>query len=136
MDIEKKLELIKGVGEEVITEHELRLLLEAKQHPVAYDGFEPSGLAHVPFGVFRPLLLQDLLKAGIHFKLYLADWFGWINNKMGGDLDKIKQVGEYFIEVWRAAGIKEGKNVEYVWASDFASDKEYWKKVILIAKNT
>jgi tyrosyl-tRNA synthetase len=43
MEIEKKLELIKGVGEEIITEEELRQLLEKKEHPIAYDGFEPSG---------------------------------------------------------------------------------------------
>ena len=136
MDIESRLALIKGVGEEIVTEQELRELLETKQHPIAYDGFEPSGLAHLPFGVFRPLLLQDLLKAGVHFKLWLADSFGWINNKMGGDLEKIQRVGEYFIEVWRAAGVKEGKNVEFLWASDAMADREYWKKVILIAKNT
>lgn len=134
MDIETRIQLIKSVGEEIITEAELRELLETKQHPIAYDGFEPSGLAHLPFGVFRPLLLQDLTKAGVRFKLYIADWFGWLNNKMGGDLDKIKKVGEYFIEVWKAAGV--GKGVEFVWASDVMADREYWKKVILIAKNT
>lgn len=134
MDIEERMDLIKSVGEEIITEQELRELLETKTHPVAYDGFEPSGLAHLPFGVFRPLLLQDLVKAGIHFKLYIADWFGWLNNKMGGDLDKIKKVGEYFIEVWKAAGV--GKGVEFVWASEVMADREYWKKAILIAKNT
>jgi tyrosyl-tRNA synthetase len=135
MDLEKRLELIKNVGEEIVTEEELKKLLETKDHPVAYDGFEPSGLAHLPFGVFRPLLLKDLTKAGVHFKLWLADSFAWINNKMEGDLEKIKKVGEYFIEVWKAAGVDE-KKVEFLWASDAFSDKEYWKKVILIAKNT
>ncbi len=134
MDIETRMQLIKNVGEEIVTETELRELLETKQHPIAYDGFEPSGLAHLPFGIFRPLLLHDLTKAGVHFKLYIADWFGWLNNKMGGDLDKIKRVGEYFIEVWKAGGV--GKGVEFVWASDVMADREYWKKVILIAKNT
>lgn len=134
MDLEARLQLIKGVGEEIVTEQELRELLETKTHPVAYDGFEPSGVAHLPFGIFRPLLLQDLVKAGVHFKLYIADWFGWLNNKMGGDLDKIKRVGEYFVEVWKAAGVSRG--VEFVWASDVMADREYWKKVILIAKNT
>jgi len=133
MDIETKIQLIKSVGEEIITEQELRELLETKQHPIAYDGFEPSGLAHTAFGVFRPLLLQDLLKAGIHFKLFIADWHAWVNNKMGGDLEKIQRVGEYFIEVWKAAGVR---NVEYVWSSDLAGNLEYWKKVVLIAKNT
>ncbi|MEM7826928.1 MAG: tyrosine--tRNA ligase [Candidatus Aenigmatarchaeota archaeon] len=133
MDIEERLQLIKGVGEEIITEQELKELLQTKEHPIAYDGFEPSGLAHLPFGVFRPLLLRDLLKAGIKFKLWLADSFAWINNKMAGDLNKIRRVGEYFIEVWKAAGID---GVEFLWAMDAFSDREYWKRVILIAKNT
>lgn len=135
MDLETRFELVKGVGEEIITEHELRELLATKLHPIAYDGFEPSGLAHLPFGVFRPLLLKDLIKAGIHFKLWLADSFAWINNKMGGDSNRIRKVGEYFIEVWKAAGVDE-KKVEFLWASDAFSNKEYWKKVVLIAKNT
>jgi tyrosyl-tRNA synthetase len=134
MDIETRLSLIKGVGEEIVTEQELRELLQSNDHPIAYDGFEPSGIAHLPFGVLRPMLLKDMLSAGIHFKLLLADSFAWINNKMDGDLDKIKKVGEYFIEVWKAAGV-EG-NVEFVWASDMMADREYWKKVILIGKNT
>lgn len=135
MDLETRFNLVKGVGEEVITEQELRELLGTNLHPIAYDGFEPSGLAHLPFGVFRPLLLKGLVKAGVHFKLWLADSFAWINNKMGGDQTRIKKVGEYFIEVWKAGGVDE-KKVEFLWASDAFSDKEYWKKVILIAKNT
>jgi tyrosyl-tRNA synthetase len=135
MDLETRFQLVKGVGEEIITEEELRELLETKEHPVAYDGFEPSGLAHLPFGVFRPMLIEDLLKAGVKFKLYLADYFAWINNKLGGDLEKIRLAGEYFIEVWKAAGLDTTK-VEFVWASDLASTKEYWKKVIQVGKNT
>ncbi|MEM5802125.1 MAG: tyrosine--tRNA ligase [Candidatus Aenigmatarchaeota archaeon] len=92
-------------------------------------------MAHLPFGIFRPMLIEDLLKVGIRFKLYLADYFAWINNKLGGDLEKIRKCGEYFIEVWKAAGI-DTKKVEIVWASDLASRKEYWKKVLLVAKNT
>ncbi len=134
MDIETKLQLIREVGEEIITEEELRELLTVKQHPIAYDGFEPSGLAHLPFGVFRPMLIENLLKAGVRFKLYIADYFAWINNKFGGDLEKIKKCGEYYIEVWKAAGI-DTKKVEFIWASDLANSREYWKKVILVAKN-
>jgi len=135
MDVERKLQLIEKVGEEIVTRDELKQLLETKDHPVAYDGFEPSGQAHLPFAIYRAINLEDLAKAGIHFKLYLADWFAWINNKMGGDLEKIKKVGEYFLEVWKAAGVNMNK-VEVVWSSDLASEREYWKKVVLIAKNT
>lgn len=135
MDIEKRLELVKGIAEEIITEKELRELLETNQNPIAYDGFEPSGLAHLPFGLYRAILLKDLLKAGIKFKLLLADLFAWINNKMQGDLDKIRLVGNYFVEVWKAAGIPIGKNVEILFSSEIVN-KEYWKRVLLIAKNT
>ena len=31
---------------------------------------------------------------------------------MGGDLDRIRKVGEYFIEVWKAVGMKMD-NVRY-----------------------
>ncbi|GCC10142.1 tyrosyl-tRNA synthetase [archaeon] len=134
MDIEERMRLIKGVGEEVVTKEELRQLLETKTEPVAYDGFEPSGLAHLPVGVYRPLILKDLLNAGVKFKLLLADSFAWINNKFGGDLEKIREAGEYFIEVWKAAGV-DMKKVEVIWHKEFFDNPEYWKKVVLVARN-
>jgi tyrosyl-tRNA synthetase len=133
MDLETRLALIKGVGEEIVTEEELRTLLETKERPVAYDGFEPSGIAHLPIGVFRPLLIKDLIKAKVHFKLLIADSFAWINNKLGGDLEQIRNCGRYFIEVWKAAGVDMDK-VEVVWHKQHFDNPEYWKKVILIAK--
>lgn len=127
-------ELVKGVGQEIIRESELKQLLEEKKHPVAYDGFEPSGLAHLPVGVYRPLLIKNLLKAGVKVKLILADSFAWINNKFDGDLEKIRTAGEYFLEVWKAAGVDMSK-VDVIWHKEFFDDPEYWKKVILIARN-
>jgi tyrosyl-tRNA synthetase len=135
MDPETRFELIQRVGEEIITKPELLELLERKKHPIAYDGFEPSGLAPIHFGVYRAINLEDLLAAGIRFKLWLADWFAWVNDKMGGDLPTIRKVGEYFIEVWKAAGIDMSK-VEVLWASDAMDSRDYWRKVIQIAKNT
>jgi tyrosyl-tRNA synthetase len=134
LDIETRLDLIKRVGEEIITESELRTLLLAKENPTAYDGFEPSGLAHIPFGVLRAINIEDLLKAGVHVKLWIADWFAWVNSKMGGDLERIQQVGKYFIEVWKAAGVNMSK-VEILWTSDAVKSEEYWKKVITVAQN-
>ncbi len=135
MDLESRLDLVlRPPTEEVITVEELRSLLETEEHPIAYDGFEPSGLAHLPFGVLRAIKLQDMLEAGCRFKLLLADWHAMINKKMGGDLEKIKRVGEYFVEVWKAAGIDLSK-VEIVWASKHASDSEYWRLVLTVARN-
>jgi tyrosyl-tRNA synthetase len=135
MNLDERIELIASVGEEVVTLPELRQLLEEKKSPIAYDGFEPSGMAHLAFGVFRALLLKDLIKAGIKFKIWLADWFAWINNKMDGDLEKIRHVGEYFIEVWKAGGVPTDK-VEFLWASEAMDSVDYWSRVVKIAKNT
>ncbi len=134
MDAGERYRLIAGVGEEIITKKELKELVETKDKIVAYDGFEPSGLAHLAFGVFRPLLLKDLVKAGVRFKLLLADSFAWINDKLGGDIESIRKCGEYFVEVWKAAGV-DMKRVDVIWHKEFIGNEEYWKKVILIAKN-
>ncbi|MEM2974594.1 MAG: tyrosine--tRNA ligase, partial [Candidatus Micrarchaeia archaeon] len=133
MDFETRYNLIASVGEEILTTDELRQLLETNNHPVAYDGFEPSGRAHIPFGLLRAMNLQSLLKAGVKFKLYLADYFAFINNKMGGDLEKIKLGGRYFIEVWKACGIDTSK-VEIIWASDLMDDIKYWDRVLRIGR--
>ena len=55
MDLETRLDLIKSVGEEIITEQELKEVLSTKLHPVAYDGFEPSGQMHIAQGLLRTI---------------------------------------------------------------------------------
>ena len=134
MDLTTKLDLIKQVGEEILTEGELIELLKTKTHPIAYDGFEPSGKIHIAQGLLRAININKLTKAGIKFKMLVADWHGWANNKMGGDLDKIQVVGKYFVEVWESCGM-DLKNVEFVWANDLVADREYWKKVMQVARN-
>ena len=135
MDIEGRMELARKVGEEIVTEEELKNLFETKAHPTAYDGFEPSGFAHLGSGLMRAIQLQILMDAGIRFKLYVADWFAWINNKMGGNLDNIQRAGKYLVEVWKACGVDE-KKAEIIWASDHVKDPEYWKRVVAISKVT
>ncbi len=135
MDLNEKVALVKEVGEEILTEDELRELFLKKEHPVAYDGFEPSGNMHIAQGVLRTINVNKMIKAGCNFKMFVADWHAWANNKMGGDLEKIQKVGEYLIEIWNASGM-DTKNVEFVWASDLAKDTEYWKKVMQIARHS
>lgn len=133
MSVEKRLATIKNIAEEIITEGELIALLETKAHPTAYDGFEPSGLAHLGSGILRAINLKELTGAGIKFTILIADWHAWINNKLGGDLDRIQQAGKYLIEVWKAAGVK---GIDIQWASDIVEDRDYWVKVIQVAKST
>ncbi len=133
---QKRMNLIKQVGEEVLTDEELKILLEKKEHPVAYDGFEPSGTSiHIAQGLLRAININKMTDAGCKFKMLIADWHAWANNKLSGDLEKIQKVGEFYKEVWKVCGI-DLKNVEFVWASDIVKDSEYWKIVMSVARNS
>ncbi len=136
MDLEKRLELIvRAPTEEVVTLDDLKQLLETKSKITAYDGFEPSGLMHLGTGLLRSIKLQDMIDARVDFLVYLADWFAWINNKLGGDMKLIQTAGEYFIEGWKACGV-DTKKIKVAWTSDAVKDPEYWKGVINISKMT
>lgn len=133
MTTDEKIQLIQQVGEEIISEDELRKLLDGGEEIVAYDGFEPSGQIHIAQGLLRAINVNKMARAGVKFKMWVADWHAMANNKMGGDLEKIKIVGEYFIEVWRASGMDLSK-VEFLWASDMAKNPDYWKLVVQVGK--
>ena len=123
------------VGEEIISEEDLKQLLETKKNPVAYDGFEPSGKIHIAQAVLRAINVNKVTSTGTKFKMLVADWHAWANKKMGGDLEKIQTVGKYFIEVWKACGM-DLDNVEFVWVSDMVKDEAYWRKVMQVAINS
>lgn len=133
MDVEQRLQLILRGTEEVITEDELKRLLETAASPKAYWGFEPSGGMHIGTGLVCGGKIKDMIDAGCEFTIFLADWHAWINNKLGGDLEKIRVCGEYFKRCFTGLGIPPDK-VTYRWASEHASSIDYWEKVIRIAK--
>jgi tyrosyl-tRNA synthetase len=135
MIIEERLELIRSVGEEVVTEKELIKLLEEKKHYIAYDGFEPSGQIHIAQGILRAINVNKMIKSGATFNMLVADWHAWANNKLGGNLENIQTTGKYLIEVWRLTGMDLSR-VKFNWVSDFVQDEEYWKKVMQIARNS
>lgn len=133
MDTDAKVALIKSFAQEIITEDELKTLFDTNNHPLAYDGFEPSGLAPIHFGLLRAKTIKKMLTAGIKFNLYLADYFAFINKKMGGDIDHIREVGKYFVEVWKAAGIDTNK-INIIWAKDLMSDPAYWERFLKVGR--
>jgi tyrosyl-tRNA synthetase len=134
MDISSKIELIsRRPVEEVVTLVELRELLSTKTQPVAYNGFEPSGLMHIGTGLATALKITDLTQAGIKFKILLATWHAKLNNKFGGDMDKIRKVAKYFVEGWASLGVQQSQ-VEYVMAEDLISDAAYWELLLRISE--
>ncbi len=133
MTTDERLKLIKKVGEEIVTEAELKQLLEEGKNLIAYDGFEPSGQMHIAQGILRTLNINKMIHAGFKFKMLVADWHAMANKKLAGDLEKIQTVGNYFIEVWKASGMDQ-KNVEFVWASEVVKNPDYWKLVLQVAR--
>ncbi|MFH1850537.1 MAG: tyrosine--tRNA ligase [archaeon] len=136
MDTKARLELIKQVGEEIISYEDLAELLSKKKSPIAYDGFEPSGTSiHIAQGLLRAININKMTEAGVKFRMWVADWHAWANNKLGGNLDHIQKVGRYLVEVWKACDMNLD-NVEFLWASDVVKDDEYWKLVMEISRNS
>lgn len=143
-DMDSDLQRILTVGEECISAEELKKLIIAKgrgsEHPVGmnlYDGFEPSGRMHIAQGVFKAMNVNKCTSEGTNstFMFWIADWFALMNDKMGGDLEKIKIVGKYLIEVWKAAGMSLD-HVVFKWASEEITDKAhiYWPTMLDVAR--
>lgn len=131
-EIQKKFKLIQEVGEEIITEKEIVELLQENRDMTAYDGFEPSGIIHIAQGLLRAININKMIDAGFSFKMLIADWHAKANHKYGGDLEKIRIAGKYFIEVWKASGMNLDK-VEFIWANDLVKEPGYWELVTEIA---
>ena len=53
MSVEEKVRVAMSVGEEVVSPEELEKLFASREHPIVYDGFEPSGRMHIAQGVLR-----------------------------------------------------------------------------------
>ncbi|KAF3595808.1 hypothetical protein DY000_02023228 [Brassica cretica] len=134
-EVENKYNIVRSIGEECIQEDELKNLLAKKPTPICYDGFEPSGRMHIAQGVMKVTNVNKLTTAGCQVKIWIADWFAQLNNKLGGDLERIKVVGEYFKEIWQAGGMNTDK-VSFLWASDEINGRggKYWPLVMDIAR--
>jgi tyrosyl-tRNA synthetase len=139
MDIEAKINLVKkGTTAEIVTLENLRELFESNDKPRHYIGFEISGKVHLGTGLITALKIKDFIEAGIKPTIFLADYHGWINGKMGGDLDKIQRVAKgYFKEAFVSLGLTEDK-VDYIMGSDLYEEMggSYWADVMRITNNT
>ena len=139
LSLDIKISLLKEVGEEIIEEKELRDMLKWKTENnkviVAYDGFEPSGNIHIAQGLLRAINVNKLTKCGIKFIFLVADWHAAANQKFGGNLEVIKKVGDFFIELWKVSGM-DLSNVEFKYASDLVKDPKYWEMVLKIGINS
>lgn len=131
-------EVMRKPTEEVLTPQDLENLFSQVKRPGHYIGFEISGLIHLGTGIVSALKIADLQKAGVKTRVFLADWHTWINDKLGGDREFIREVAvEYFGPLMRkcvdAVG-GDGEEVELVLGTELY-DNGYWERVIDVAKH-
>ncbi len=127
----EKLERLLSNTVEVVTVEDLKNVLE-KEKPKAYIGFEPSGLVHLGWKICANKI-RDFIECGFEFYILLADWHAYINDKLGGDIEKIRLCGRYMEDCFEAMGIKRNE-VKFIYASDYVNDSRYWELVLKIAK--
>jgi len=127
-----KLETLVANTEEVVTNEELKNVLD-KSKPKGYIGFEPSGTVHLGWKICTNKI-KDFIELGFEFTVLLADWHAYINDKLGGDIEKIKLCGKYMEDCFAAMGVDKEK-VRFVYASDYVNDPNYWEIVLRTAKS-
>ncbi|HYK93902.1 MAG TPA: tyrosine--tRNA ligase [Thermoplasmata archaeon] len=134
MDLERRIDLVERHTTEVLTREELKSLLERETRPRAYIGFEPSGRLHVGHLV-TVRKMRDLQEAGFELTVFLADWHAWINDKLGGSLERIQASGRYMQAAFTALGVDPAR-ARYRWANELVARPDYWARVVRVAKAT
>ena len=133
MDVKDKIALVtKDPTEEVVTNEELESLFKTNSHPKHYIGLEISGFLHLGSLILTGFKINDFIKAGVESAVFLADWHTFINNKLGGDWEKIRSVSKYYADAFKlfCPGVK------IIQGSDlYESSKEYWLDLVKFAKH-
>jgi tyrosyl-tRNA synthetase len=134
VDVEARVDLVARHTVEVLTREEVRALFERESRPRAYIGFEPSGLLTVGHLV-TARKMRDLIEAGCDLTVFLADWHAYINDKLGGSMERIREAGRYMQSAFTALGVDPDR-ARYRWAGELAGRREYWERVLRVAKAT
>ena len=111
----------------------------ASIHGLTYTPTQDSLVLHgsvlVLQGIMETLSINKMVKSGFKVKILMADWLAQMNSEIGGNLNKMRTIGRYNIEMWKATGMALDE-VELVWLSDEISrhGDEYWPLVMDIAR--
>jgi len=133
LDVTEKIAFItRDPTEEVVTSEELVNLFNTNSHPKHYIGLEISGFLHLGSLILTGFKINDFIKAGVKCSVFLADWHTFINDKLGGNLETIKKVSEYYADAFRLLC----PGIEILQGSKlYDSRKEYWTELIQFAKH-
>lgn len=132
LSAEERLDLVKRGTAEIIGEEELKKLLAGKKKPVVYWGTAPTGKPHV--GYFIPSMkIADLLKAGFHVKILLADLHAALDNTPWHILEHRYDYYALAIpEMIKAIGA-DIKELEFVKGSEMQLSPDYMYDVLKLS---
>jgi len=141
MDVDERLRLITKNAEEVLTEEDLKDLLESGEKIKHYIGFEISGKIHLGTGLMCMSKVKDFMDAGVECNILLADWHTWINNKLGGDKELIRKVALNYFKEGLIASLKcvggDPSKLNFILGTDlYHNNDTYWETVIDVSKHT
>ncbi len=142
MTTEEKLKLSTRNLAEVLTESELKQLIESGAPLKHYIGFEISGKVHLGTGFATMLKIKDLQEAEVQTTILLADWHTWLNKKLDGTLETARRMArEYFEQGLKAAALCVGADpnkIEFVLGSEIYEKlgNNYWATVVKVSKAT
>lgn len=132
MELEERIRFVKRNAVEIVTEDELIELLQTKDKPRAYVGYEPSGEIHLGH-MMTVQKLMDLQNAGFEIIVLLADVHAYLNEK--GDFEEIEEITKYNKRVFIALGLDEGK-AKFVLGSEYQFERDYVLDVLKMARIT
>lgn len=127
-----RLELVMRNTEEIVTVDELKAMLENKQRPRAYVGYETSGKVHLGH-MLTANKLMDLQKAGFDVVVLLADLHAFLNEK--GTLEEVRKIADYNRDCFMALGL-DPERTEFVYGTDYQLKPDYMLKILQMARNT
>jgi tyrosyl-tRNA synthetase len=136
MDTAERVTLVTRHTAEVVTEAELRDLLETEE-PRAYIGYAPTGEMHI--GHFTTMRkLADLLQAGVDVTVLIADLHAHLDDEKSPFelLDARSRYYRVAIEGMIAAAGADPDAVEFVRGTDFQLDEEYTLEMYRMAAET
>ena len=133
MDVEERMRLVSAPPtEEIVTEDDLRTILETNDSPRHYIGLEISGFLHLGSLLSVGYKINDFARAGIRCTVFLADWHTVLNDKLGGSWDTISKVTRYYRDAFELVC----PDAEIVLGTDLYRERpEYWQELVSFTKH-
>ncbi len=137
MDIEQRVQLITRKTEEVVTEEELKELLQKKEKPKAYIGDAPTGQMHTGHFITHRKI-ADFLRAGFEFTVLLADIHAHLDD-LKSPFELLDARSEYYEEcikgMMEATGV-DYKDLHFIQGSEFELEEDYVLNVLRMSADT